>query len=328
MRFQCRRPPFASRDCARPFRGFLLLGATIAVLVSLPVSPVFAYEFGGASVTQLGPSATVFDWDRDRCESSDIPDSPARAFRDSLGQVHLIASSYVTRAAVGPTLDAVRHTCEVVMGSNQDPDPSHFDDRRWLTAIYTVDGRTVAALVHEEYQGNTHRGQCRTGEYLKCWYNSITFALSTDGGTSFFQSRPPVLVAASPYPYVPDAGPYGLFQPSNIVYKDGFYYTIVRAEPFQAQRWGSCLLRTSDMTNPGSWQAWDGVGFGVRFVNPYAAPGEPPAAHVCEPLDVQQIGAMTESLTYNSYFRKYMLAGVSERPTHCPVISSTGASGA
>jgi hypothetical protein len=295
------------------FRARFLLLSAIAVLSIMQASAAFGYEFGPL-VKQIGPEQTVFDWSTDRCELIDVPDEPARAFRDSLGQVHLIASHYVTRADVGSTLDTVRHSCSVLMGSDQDPDPSHFDDRRWLTATYTPDGRTVAALVHEEYQGNTHPGQCPTGEYRKCWYNAITFAVSTNGGKSFSQSWPPGLVAASPYKYIPDAGPYGIFQPSNIVYKDGFYYAIVRAEPFQAQSYGSCLVRTSKLMYPASWRGWNGTDFWVRFVNPYTDTTDPAAAHVCKPLDFQGLAPMTESLTYNSYFNKYMLVGASSRP--------------
>ena len=31
----------------------------------------------------IGAAETVFDWTTDRCESEDIPDLPARAFRDN-----------------------------------------------------------------------------------------------------------------------------------------------------------------------------------------------------------------------------------------------------
>ena len=88
-----------------------------------------------------GEQETVFNHTEDACSPIDIPDAPARAFRDAEGQVHLIASHYVTRAMVGPSLDAVRHDCRRVMVSDLDGDPARFDDREWITAPYT---RTAA----------------------------------------------------------------------------------------------------------------------------------------------------------------------------------------
>jgi len=144
-----------------------------------------------ASARVVGGAQVVFDSGSSACSPEDTPDAPPRAFRDAAGQVHLIASSYVTRAMLGPTLDQVRHSCQVVMQSDYDSRPYKFNDREWVTAPYTRDGRTVFALVHEEYQGDKHPGRCPSGIYLKCWYNSITFAVSRDGGATFSQRSPP-----------------------------------------------------------------------------------------------------------------------------------------
>jgi hypothetical protein len=254
-----------------------------------------------------GPEETVFDYTKDSCSPIDIPDAPARAFRDAEGRVHLIASHYVTRAMVGPSLDGVRHDCRHVMVSDLDGDPARFDDREWIAAPYTTDGRTVYALVHDEYQGDKHPGECPSGQYLKCWYNSITLARSTDGGRTFTHAPPPrQLVAAVPYRYQPDVGrPYGLFQPSNIVRKDNYYYALLQAEAFGAQRGGTCVIRTPRLDQPGAWRAWDGDGFDARFVDPYTVAGD--TGHICAPVSYNQIGGMTNSLTYNSYLEKYVL---------------------
>jgi hypothetical protein len=50
-----------------------------------------------------GPRVAVFDTAKDACEQTDIPDVPARAFRDAEGMVHLFATHHVARASVGPT---------------------------------------------------------------------------------------------------------------------------------------------------------------------------------------------------------------------------------
>ncbi|MBI3952211.1 MAG: hypothetical protein HY314_17315 [Acidobacteria bacterium] len=120
---------------------------------------------------------------------------------------------------IGNTLDTVRRDCRVVMSSHQNADPSKFDDREWLTSLYAFDGRMIYALVHNEYQGHTHRGQCPSGDYGKCWVNSVTFAKSTDGGRTYSHAPAPNhLVASAPYKYEPDTGPWGIFSPSNIIY--------------------------------------------------------------------------------------------------------------
>ena len=257
---------------------------------------------------------TVFDWSRDACERRDIPDFPARAFRDADGQVNLFATHYVNRRSVGPSLNSVKHRCDVVLRSGFNADPARFDDREWLAAPYTLDGRTVYSLVHNEYQGNTHPGHCETGVYLRCWYNAITFSRSTDGGASFSQPQAPrALVAAVPYRYKPDQGFYGIFEPSNIVRneRDGFYYAMVHARGYQRQAQGTCLMRTRHLDRPGSWRAWDGDRFGVRFVDPYRGNVSASDRNLCEPVAHDEIGDMSQSLTYNTYLEKFMLVSPS-----------------
>lgn len=261
-----------------------------------------------------GPEETVFSWARDRCSDEDIPDLPARAFRDEAGRVQLIAAHYVTRRFVGPSLDRLSHPCAVTMASGQDANPAAFNDREWLAAPYTLDGRTVYALVHDEYQGHRRPNRCLSGRYQNCWYNAVTLAVSRDGGRTFSDARPPPanLVASVPYRYVPDSGPYGIFNPSNIVRNtgDGYYYAIVKAEQHEQQQLGSCLMRTKRLDDPGSWRAWDGSDFTIEFVDPYRGASGPASDHVCEPLPVSKIGTMHESLTYNTYLGKWLLVGI------------------
>ena len=260
----------------------------------------------------IGRTQTVFDWSRDACEPVDIPDQAARAFRDWRGKVHLFASHYVTRKFSGKNLNHVRHSCRVVMRSGYDSRPAQFNDREWLSATYTPDGRTIYALLHTEYQGSTHPGRCPSSSYERCWYNAITLARSANGGRTFTRVRSPrQLVAAVPYRYRPDSGPYGLFQPSNIVRKGGYYYALLQASRYELQQQGSCLIRTRHLGEARSWRAWDGSGFNVRFINPYSPRLKNPASHICTPISLQNISVLTQSLTYNTYLRKYLLVGTS-----------------
>jgi hypothetical protein len=304
------------------FRWPLSIASLVSASVLLVVAVVVSYQAlhgdgagGGVpsplrAIEIMGPEQTVFDWSRDACEPRDIPDAPARAFRDAAGHVQLIASHYVSRRLVGSDLDHLRHPCDVIMRSGYDPRPQGYDDREWIASTYTRNGKTIFALVHEEYQGYQHPGVCPSGELLKCWYNAITFARSDDGGRSYRQPDGAAkLVAAAPYRYEPDAGAYGVFTPSNIVRNaDGHYFVLARVGAFGAQAAGTCLLRTSAISEPGSWRAWNGSNFGVRFIDPYREQAQP-ADHTCETVAPNQIDRMSMSLTWNTYVQRYLLVG-------------------
>jgi hypothetical protein len=176
----------------------------------------------------IGEEQVVFDWTSDSCSQYNIPDLPLRAFRDVDGQVQAIISSDTNYRMLGPDLNNLTIDCEPIMSSKYDPDPSLYTDAQWIAAPYSEDGQTIYSLVHNEYQGHTHTGQCPQNDYFPCWDNSITYAVSTDGGRTYTEAlQPPShLVARFPYPYEPGSGPEGFRGPSNIVKgKDGYYYS-------------------------------------------------------------------------------------------------------
>ncbi|NOZ04196.1 MAG: T9SS type A sorting domain-containing protein [FCB group bacterium] len=250
-------------------------------------------------VNILGPEEIVFDWSADSCEEVDIPDAPARAFRDADGKVQLIATHYINRRMIGDNINNVKRDCNVIMDSDLDTDPSQFNDHEWLMAPYTLDGSTIYALVHNEYQGDT-------------WYNSITFATSTDKGATYTHATPPNhLVASAPYVYEPNVSPYGVFGGSNIILNpnDGYYYVLFQVEAYGLQDWGVAVARTLTLDDPASWRAWDGSGFNVQFINPYLNPNADPAEHIVQPISRDQIDKMQSSITYNTFFKKFVLVG-------------------
>jgi hypothetical protein len=264
----------------------------------------------------LGTVETVFDWTTDQCEAEDIPDLPARAFRDSNDKVQLIATHMKNRRMIGDNLDSLVRDCNVIMNSDHDPDPAMYNDSEWINATYTIDGETIYALIHNEYQGSAHPGQCPSGSYINCWYNSITMAVSLDSGQTYTHaSAPDHLVASVPYQYVPDAGPYGIFEGSNILYNtgDGYYYKMLHLEDYGLQKRGACVMRTQDLADPTSWRAWDGEAFNVRFINPYTEIGYDPADHICEPVSFDKIDKMADNITFNTFFNKFMLVGTASR---------------
>jgi hypothetical protein len=293
----------------KPSPLWLVLLALAAIVAGLTMVPTPRED---EAVEITGLEETDFDWSQSACAPDDIPDLPARAFRDAQGRVHLIASTYTNRSMTGPDLNHLTRDCSVIMPSHYNPDPTTFDDREWLSSTYTLDGKKVFALVHDEYQGHTHPGRCPSGGYFECWYNAVTLAVSTDGGLSFGHAPPPGhLVASIPYPYVPDSGPAGIFGPSNIVHNadDDHYYALLTMHTYQDQPQGTCVMRTTDLADTKSWRAWDGAGFNVRFIDPYLEPDEPPQDHICQPVSHDEIQHMVESLTFNTYLDRYLLVG-------------------
>lgn len=238
------------------------------------------------TIMLAGEAEVVFDWSRQACETWDIPDAPARAFRDATGAVHLIATHFINRAAVGPDLDSLRHDCAPIFAGGEQDAPQAFDDRAWLSGFFTEDGQTIYALVHNEFQGHRRPALCPSKTYIRCWRNAVTLALSQDGGRSFRQPAPPAhLVATPPYPYDGDLGRHvGYFAPTNIIRRDGDYFALFSAAAYRDQDWGACLMRTERLDDPASWRAWDGKAFAVRFANPYAGEIADPSRHVCRPV--------------------------------------------
>jgi hypothetical protein len=278
-------------------------------------APVQATPPQATSLDPAGPAQTVFDWSTDACDPNNIPDLPARAFRDDQGRVQLVMSHFTNRRLIGPSLDQLGVDCGVILSSAGDANPATFNDRQWIASLFTGNGKNVTALVHEEYEGSTHPGHCPQASYMPCWYNAITFARSTDGGDTFIQpALPRRLVAGVPYTYVAGAGPYGLFEPSNIVRNpaDGYFYVVMMAQDYLAQQTGTCVMRTQTPGDPTSWRAWDGAGFSVQFADPFAA-SLVPDAHVCAPVSYPSVATMHESLTWNTYLKRFLLVGVAQR---------------
>jgi PKD domain len=302
---------------ARPARACALAvvgGVAMALLLVAPT--VGAYTFGEPGVRATGPEVTLFDWTTQKCNNDDIPDQPTRAFRDVSGQVVVVNSHHTTRRWAGSSLAGVVHSCSIMMGSGKNGDPSKYDDREWLGSTYTADGATVYGLIHAEYQGyNQSPGYCvRPGELFvdkqKCWYNALTLTKSTNNGATFSHATPPAhYVGGPPYRYSAGIGPVGFFQPSNIVRgRDGYLYVLAHVEDYGVQPYGSCLMRTNRIDDPSSWRMWDGTGFNRRFRDPYLY-DYPPAEGVCEPVSREHIGTLSESLTWSTYLKKWVLMG-------------------
>lgn len=280
----------------RPFSP-VLCGLIWIVLISVAASRATAQpNYVGLTVSGVfeGPRVSVFDT-ADACELIDIPDAPARAFRDFKGTIHLVSSHYVMRASLGLTLETVKHSCQVAYNSAHDPNPADFNDSTWLDSFYSLDGRRVVALGHMEYHGWEHPGMCSTTNYTPaCWYNADTFHLSTDGGYHFGSPEEPANFAVGlPYKYEINRGPEGYSVDTNIIKVGPWYYAMATDwnwPPNCGGRspcpvpFGGAPIRTANVADPASWRGWDGKKFAVMFVDPYRHQVNHPSDHIYTPV--------------------------------------------
>lgn len=235
------------------------------------------------SITVAGPPTPLFEYPEQKCDSIDLPDAPARAFRDAAGTIHLFSSSHINRQLLGSSFIKLRHACAPAFKGSHDPRPEAYDDYGWLAGFFTPDGTTIYGIIHNEFHGNDRPALCKSRVYLKCWENSITAAISRDGGNSF--TRLSGVIANLPYRYVGDQPhQFGYFNPTNIVHFGSYYYFFAALIDSGKNPGGPCLMRTDNIADPTSWRGWDGAGFSIKFVNPYAPMTDSPQQHVCRPI--------------------------------------------
>ncbi len=271
----------------------------------------------------LGTSETVFDYETMNCAELDLPDVDAHAFRDSQNEIVLVSGNAPDNYWMfGKDFNSLKRSCTPVLRSGDKWDITAFNHQEWVASTYTEDGKTIHALVHNEYH-DPYATNCNPGvtdPSNTCWWNFISYAKSTDGGKTFTQpANPSHIVAILPTqwtPVVPNARkpdakppPQGYMEPSNIVKKDdGYYYVLFNAYPSATVNAdnGTCLMRSNNLSDPSSWKIWDGNGFTISRAIPYPTPPSDVSAYKCAYVMPQ---TMSGSLTYNTYLERYMAVG-------------------
>lgn len=299
-----------------------------------------AYYFASAIAN---PSAVftefpvmVYNWTRDHCPDypampparcvpdiepncdPDIPDACTRVWAAAVnGSYHMLGSvDGVSRAQLGSSLDDLVHSCgRPYANATYDSNLSQFRDHEWIEAPVVLGnpGGDVFALTHVDSYD----------EYNNYLYTSVTLFSSSNGGATFAPAREPPghLVASTPYDNTNlslGIRGVGFGMPSSILRHpvSGLYYALVLStwgETVKAQRGGLCLMRTSDITDPTAWRAWNGEAFNVTLnVSPLLGPVMNPDAHTCTPLvfeDGSPIGMRHLSLLWSSFFNSFLLFG-------------------
>lgn len=266
-----------SRLLPRLRRALLALGGALLILRGTAAS--------GLGLSVAGPEFIVFDQRTQACDTSDLPDAPARAFRNAQGQMVLFAPNFRNRAFEGPDLRHLARDCAVRFAARQSADPGQLDDRTWLHAFHTTDGTHIFALASASFIPYRHGEACAAGrERTACWSNGIAALSSQDGGRSFsYTAPPPRHVLMPPQPFTPQVrDPAGFVSATNIVSYKGDLYSIVWRREADGKRSRNCLVRA-----PGGdvrrWEMWTGEGFA-----PMAQEG--PAGWQVEGTDCAAIG--------------------------------------
>lgn len=279
-----------------------LLGLVLVALNAL-VCPAHAAD---VTLTMTGDNAVLYDSVRDACAPIDVPDINPRAYRDAHGQVVMFALHFVNRALRGPDLTHLKIDCRVALDSAFDADPARYDDRRYIAATWTADGTAVSALIHEEYHADLHK-TCRVADSLGCWFNTVLAFHSGDGGASFTPASP-LVVASAPFRQDVEQGRHrGFFNPSNMVSDGRYTYAFISTTGWDGQAPGNCLFRTANPADSGSWRAYDGTHFSVRFANPYLSRARPKPCRSIAPF-LFPVGAVVRDARHNLWVAVFQAA--------------------
>jgi hypothetical protein len=197
----------------------------------------------------VGPEATVWDWTSDRCSDGSYADQPARAFRNSSGQVTVtISSSQHNGRMLGPTLNTVvpdKHVSGIGCDTTLNPGPtelhpSKYRQNEWINSTYSFpDTNQVYALVHNEWHGSNpdYCSKSSPGDRIEyCHVASVTQIISNDGGDEYQPTATPPnhLAVTLPYRYVRDWGQHGWGELTNILFNqnDEYFYALAPVRSF------------------------------------------------------------------------------------------------
>ncbi len=261
----------------------------------------------------------VWRWTSDSCSAVNIPDAPVRAYRDSSGQINLTIPHYVNYRLKGNSFSTLTPDCDAMLVSEHLTDPSLHRSAQWIQSLYTEDGKTVHAILHNE---NFDAGGYGTGNYYS---TSACYAFSTNGGGSFVEPAFPDNVIFSPSgnttgrPFAP-IGHDGLEPFSNIIKKDGYYYfygyiSLADHTLMTPANSPLYLFRSDNLGDAHAWRGWDGNDFTVQLGNAYT-----------DQLDLSNLKGVGEgtpwdgatalmgtNVTWNTYFNKFMMIGISSK---------------
>jgi hypothetical protein len=247
----------------------------------------------------------------------DIADAPMRMWRRADGQVFSLASVDLgSRGFLGSSPLTLKHQCQVYANSTRHQSFSEYANYEWIHSTYYFPGNnTVYALTHMEWDCKS-ASTCPYYGYGYSFFSGVTLMVSGDGGDSWSHALPPPahIVAVSPVKWNETLGAahqaFGFRSPSSILAgrgaQAGWYYATVTAGwgqgSFQGQTQGACMMRTRDVTDPGSWLAWDGSGYSVSLsISPFSPQATSPPPPPCVPFTNSTYASLLWSTHYSAY---------------------------
>jgi len=286
----------------RPVLQISVCMAGLLLAIDTPASAGDAVRF------TVSPEAeVVYNYQKQRCDTRTIPDSPARAYRREDGSVAMIAAHFNNRFLEGSDFDNLRPNCNVHSQGSESPDPSEFDDRFWIQSLIPLGRGRIMALASHEYMGYRHAGVCEKGAFPTCWYVSVVGLEGSERDLSFkLLPRDERVIAGANRPFDRGIKAAGFQTVTNTVFKGDYAYFIAwtddAAEPGGR---GNCLFRAPRNDLVSGWEMLSGGQF-VRPPNPYPADRQDPIKAKCDRLGGPDMSGKARSLVWLESKKQWM----------------------
>lgn len=242
----------------------------------VPNGPLINISFGGAQEIIYHGDRTAPYPANDNCSAFDAPDLPLRAFRNQNNETIVIGSSapdnYIWTLTNNDWSDPNNFVRECTAGPAL---PNHalpytpYYALEWLSSPYILPNGVVYMIVHNEWHDPTHYSPvdfCYSNPSVSCTLYSSTLAVSADGGHHYTNVGNTVtndhVTHATPRAWDPSFDPLGdppnegMTSQPNVLKKGNYFYMLNATihSSGDIQRRGSCLTRTSDLSDPASWE--------------------------------------------------------------------------
>jgi hypothetical protein len=240
----------------------------------------------------IGLPVKVFDHAQDKQQPDNFPDAQATAWKEADGTVDLMIPNIEAYRMRGPDLEHLnidpKEIFTSIQGASQIPE-SLYDYHHWMMGPYSLDGLQFYSLTHSEWYACLLNDDCSSiptsgsNASVNSWANTVNSLASANGGASWrlntVNGNHVVAKAAytwtgsealTRHAYLHAPNHTGVFGPSRVIKQGDFFYSIAsyihrdftKLDPaagvYEApiDKYGYVIIRTNDVTDPNSWQAW------------------------------------------------------------------------
>jgi hypothetical protein len=245
-----------------------------------------------AGIQIVGAPIKVFDHTTDQQQPNNYPDAQVTAWREADGTVDLLIPHSESYRMRGPDLEHlsmdVNEIYSSTLSASQIPE-TLYNYHHWMMGPYSLDGMTFYTLTHSEWYACLLNNNCNavapggSSAQLNSWANTLNSLTSADGGASWQLNivAGNHVVARTAYTwtgsealsqqiYLHALNHTGMFGPSRVIMEGVYFYSIAyyihrdftqinpAAGIYEApiDKSGYVILRSNDLADPNSWQAW------------------------------------------------------------------------